>query len=193
MGETGLCIVVTGPSGVGKTTVVERLLATLRSAARLVTVTTRAPREGERDGVDYHFLSCEDFLARRDRGELLEWEEVYPGGFYGSFKADLARLRSTVAVTLCVVDVAGAEKYRKLVPDALCVMLVAPAAQIEGRIMRRSRGEPPEKIAQRVRKVAQELTYAERCDVTVDCVDGELEAAVSRITGLIAGRLRETA
>ena len=184
MAEKGLCFVITGPSGSGKTTVVEKLVAQLPSAARLVTTTTRAPREGERDGVDYHFLSREEFIARRERGEFLEWAETY-GNFYGSSKVELEKLRGAVGVTFCVIDVQGAEAYRELVPDAILVMLKTPVEQLKGRLLRRKQVPAPE-LERRMQEAMREMAFADRCHFAIDCVDGQLDTAVFLITSLVA-------
>ena len=90
----GQLLILSAPSGAGKTTLVRRLMARLPLLAFSISATTRAPRGNEEDEVDYHFLSTEAFLARVDRGEFLEWEEVYPGRYYGTLKSEVQRLWS---------------------------------------------------------------------------------------------------
>lgn len=184
----GLCLVITGPSGSGKTTVVEKLLERLPSAARLVTTTTRAPREGERDGVDYHFLDREEFVARRDRGEFLEWAENY-GNLYGSSKVELEKLRARCDVVFAIVDTKGATAYREQVLDAVLVMLVAPIEQLKARLLRRKQVSDAE-LSRRMTEAEAEMSFAPRCDHTVECFDGRLCLAADRIAALIDARRR---
>ncbi len=180
----GLCFVVTGPSGSGKTTVVTAILGRMPSAARLVTTTTRAPREGEVDGVDYHFIAREEFIARRERGEFLEWAETY-GHFYGSSRIDLDRSREAHAVTFAIVDVKGAAAYRALVPDAVVVMLTAPVEQLKRRLLGRKQVSDDE-LARRMAEAEREMARASECHHTVECRDGELDRAAFLIISLVA-------
>jgi guanylate kinase len=182
----GLCFVITGPSGSGKTTVVEKLLERLPSAARLVTTTTRAPREGEQDGVDYHFLSREEFIDRRERGEFLEWAETY-GNLYGSSKIELEKLRASRDVVFAIVDTKGATAYREFVPDAVLVMLVAPIEQLKARLLRRKQVSDAE-LARRMAEAEAEMAFAPRCHHTVECFDGKLCLAADKIASFIAER-----
>lgn len=180
----GLCFVITGPSGSGKTTVVMTILGRMAAAARLVTTTTRAPRDGEVDGVDYHFITRGDFIARRDRNEFLEWAETY-GNFYGSSRIELDKLRDSHDVTFAIVDTKGATAYRELVPDAVIVMLTAPVEQLKGRLLRRKQVSD-EELARRMAEAEREMAFAPNCHHTVECRDGELDRAAFLITSLVA-------
>lgn len=184
MAKKGLCFVITGPSGSGKTTVVEKLVSQLTSAARLVTTTTRAPREGERDGIDYHFIDRDDFVARRERGEFLEWAETY-GNLYGSSKIELEKLRSSHDVVFAIVDTKGATAYREFVPDAVLVMLTAPIEQLKARLLRRKQVSDAE-LARRMAEAEAEMAFAPQCHHTVECYDGKLDLAAFLLTSLIA-------
>ena len=190
MADRGLCFVITGPSGSGKTTVIEKLVAQLPSAARLVTTTTRAPREveGEQDGVHYHFLSREEFIARRERGEFLEWAETY-GNFYGSSKVELEKLRASHAVVFAIVDTVGAAAIRELVPDAVLVMLTAPIEQLKERLLRRKQ-VPDAELEKRMLQAEAEMTFADQCDHTVECINGQLDRAAFLVTSLVAMYMR---
>lgn len=180
----GVFLVITGPSGSGKTTVVERLLAALPSAARLVTTTTRDPRPKEKNGVDYHFVSREDFIAMRERGEFLEWAEVY-GEYYGSSRVVLDDLRGRHGAVFAVLDVQGAASAKREVPDAIVVFLKAPLAQLKERLERRV-GMPPDKVARRLAEYERELSTATAFDHMVDCSDGNLGQTCFLITSIIA-------
>jgi hypothetical protein len=103
----GQLLILSAPSGAGKTTLVRRLMAQLPGLAFSISATTRAPRGSEEDEVDYHFLTTEDFRARIDRGEFLEWEEVYPGRYYGTLRSEVERLWAEGKVVAFDIDVVG--------------------------------------------------------------------------------------
>jgi guanylate kinase len=156
----------------------------MKSAARLVTTTTRAPRDGEIDGVDYHFISRDEFIARRERNEFLEWAETY-GNFYGSSRVELDRLRDAHDPVFAIVDIQGAAAFRELVPDAVIVMLTAPIEQLKGRLLRRKQ-VTDEELARRMAEAEREMAFAQNCHHTVECRDGELDRAAFLITSLYA-------
>ncbi|HTK05110.1 MAG TPA: guanylate kinase, partial [Candidatus Eisenbacteria bacterium] len=140
----------------------------------------------EKDGVDYHFLSREEFIARRERGEFLEWAETY-GNLYGSSKIELEKLRASRAVVFAVVDTKGATAYREFVPDAVLLMLVAPVEQLKARLLRRKQVSDAE-LARRMAEAEAEMAFAPHCHHTVECFDGKLDAAASHVMTLIAMR-----
>ncbi len=178
----GTCVVVTGPSGSGKTTIVGQLIAIMPGTARLITTTTRAPREGERDGADYHFVTREAFIASRERGEFLEWAENY-GELYGSSKVELDRLRAAHSYVFATVDAQGARAYRERVPDALLILCWAPLSVLEQRL--RARGMSEEKIARRLAAAADEVAFGKRCDHVVRC-EGPIDGTVALFCSLLA-------
>ncbi|HLA64281.1 MAG TPA: hypothetical protein VK610_07620, partial [Rhodothermales bacterium] len=121
-------LVLTAPSGAGKTTIARRLMAEVPGLRFSVSATTRAPREGEREGVDYHFVTPEAFRDAVAAGEFLEHEEVYPGRFYGTLRPALEALARTpgVAAVVLDVDVKGALNVKKLYGPAALTLFVAP-------------------------------------------------------------------
>jgi guanylate kinase len=166
-------LLVTGPSGSGKTTVAEQMLARHVTLARVVTCTTRPPRPGERDGVDYYFLSVEEFQARREQGDLLEHAEVY-GHHYGTPRSGLARQLERGSDLLLNLDVQGAATLRRLAKEepllggALVTVFLTPPdlAELERRL--RGRGtESPEVLARRLAAARRELRHAADCDYLV--------------------------
>jgi len=166
-------LLVTGPSGSGKTTVAEQMLARHVTLARVVTCTTRPPRPGERDGVDYYFLSAEEFQARREQGDLLEHAEVY-GHHYGTPRSGLARQLERGSDLLLNLDVQGAATLRRLAKEepllggALVTVFLTPPdlAELERRL--RGRGtESPEVLARRLAAARRELRHAADCDYLV--------------------------
>lgn len=176
-------VVLTAPSGAGKTTIAHRLLAAVEGLVFSVSATTRAPRPHERDGVDYHFVSADGFRALIDGGALLEWEEVYPGRFYGTPTAELGRVPAGGALLLDV-DVEGALHVKRLYGDRVLTVFVAPPSLgvLEARL--RARGTETEKaLALRLARARDELAYAPRFDRVV--VNADLEAAVAETLGLV--------
>ncbi len=184
--KKGQFLIVTGPSGSGKTTVVQAMLGRLPSAVRLVTTTTRAPRPKEKDGVDYHFVTREEFTGRIGRGEFLEWAEVY-GNLYGSSKVVLEKLRSAHDVVFGVLDVQGAVAAKREVSDAAVIFLLAPLEQLRDRIARRI-GAKPEDLARRMAEAEREIARSREFDYAIDCADGHLDGTCLLIATIINDR-----
>ena len=181
----GKLIIISGPSGVGKGTLVSRVRQSGEfPLAMSISATTREKRPGEQDGVDYHFLSRDEFLARQNRGEFLESFEVYPGGaLYGTLKAPvLAELEKGNWVIL-EIDVKGAEEAPKSFPDALTVFIEPPGLDVlEARL--RGRGtETEESLAKRLAQAQSEIEKAGQYKYRV--VNDRLEQAVADLTAIL--------
>lgn len=161
-GETrrGGLVVLSGPSGVGKTTLVDRLLDRPKyRLCRSISATTRPSRMGERDGVDYYFMTRPDFEAARDRGEFLEWAEVH-GHYYGTPVAPINKLRDEGCWVILVIDVQGGLQVRQRVPDAILVWIQPPAFDsLEARLRSRSTDDEPT-ILRRLETARRELEVA---------------------------------
>jgi guanylate kinase len=172
----GGLIVVSGPSGSGKTTIARTLLRDLPSLRFSVSATTRPVRAGEREGVDYYFLSREEFQRRIDAGEFVEWEEVY-GNLYGTLRAEVDGGLAQGQHLLFDVDVKGALSIKRRYPDALLVFIRPPSrATLEARLRARST-EDEAALQRRLARTDMELELGEQFDHRV--VNDALERAIA--------------
>ena len=178
-------IVVSGPSGVGKTTVINRILAECAvPLRRSVSATTRSPRSGEIDGVDYHFLTVEDFLDRRRRGEFIESCEVFSKGcLYGTLQNELEVARREGKWSVLVIDVQGALTVLKHYPAAISIFLRPSSTEELERRLRQRGTETEEAIARRLDQAHKELAVADRYGYQV--VNDDLDDAVKEICQII--------
>lgn len=176
----GRLVVISGPSGVGKTTVVERLLQR-PGFRRAVTATTRAPRAGERDGEDYHFLDADTFVERRDADWFLEWAHVH-GRYYGTPRHEVQRIRDAGDCCVLVIDVQGAASLRAQGEDALFVFLAPPSFEELERRLRGRASDDEREIERRLAEARTEYERRDEADAVVINVD--LERTVGEIVGL---------
>ncbi len=180
----GKVVIFSAPSGSGKTTVVRRLLERFPQFEFSVSATSRAPRGAERDGVDYYFLSNEEFRRRVEQGEFVEWEEVYAGTCYGTLRAEIERIWAKGHVILFDVDVMGGINLkRKFGADACSIFIMPPSIEELRRRLEGRGTDAPEVIERRIGKAAFELEKAPLFDHTV--VNDRLETAVEEVTALI--------
>jgi guanylate kinase len=168
----GLFFVVCAPSGTGKSTLIKRLCAEFPSLEFSVSATTRAPRHGEADGVDYHFLDRETFLAWREGGKLAEWAEVH-GNFYGTPLEPVRQALAAGRDILFDIDVQGAAQLRQSLGDGAYVFVLPPSrAELSRRLSGRGT-DSPEIVAKRLAAAPKEIADAPLFDYWVENADLE--------------------
>ena len=172
----GKLIIFSAPSGSGKTTIVHHLLFSLPNLAFSISATSRAPRGKEKDGVDYYFLSQEEFAAKAKAGDFLEWEEVYKGTAYGTLRSEVERLWAEGKHVIFDIDVVGGLNLKKLFGEkALAVYVKVPNDETLEKRLRGRGTDPEEKIQQRLAKAKEEQKLAPQFDLIL--VNDDLENA----------------
>ena len=174
MKNKGLLLVVSAPSGCGKGTILGEILKD-DSFYYSISATTRAPREGEQDGVNYHFMTKEEFEQRIAQGGMLEYAQ-YCGNYYGTPKKEVEQMREAGRDVILEIEVEGAMKVRALCPDAVFLFIAPPSVEELRRRLNKRGTEAAEVIEERVSQAARELSYADRYDYII--VNGELEKAI---------------
>ncbi len=186
-----LLIVISGPSGVGKDTVLQRMKELQLPFHFVVTATSRPKREGEIEGVDYFFVSPDEFLAMIERDELLEHALVYDE-YKGIPRQQVRDAFASGRDVVMRIDVQGAETIRQLYPEALLIFL---STQNEGELIARlkaRRTESEEKLRLRIDTAREELHKVELCDYYIVNADGQLDATVDAIVAIIDSEHRRT-
>ena len=180
----GKLVIFSAPSGSGKTTIVRELLKRFPQFEFSISATSRLPRGKEQDGVDYYFLTNEEFRARVERDEFVEWEEVYAGTCYGTLKSEMERIWSKGNIILFDVDVMGGIKLKQIFGNDACSIFIMPPSieELERRL--RGRGTDAEEVIQkRIAKAEFEISKAPEFDNIV--VNDRLEDAVAETTDII--------
>ena len=183
-------IVLSAPSGAGKTTVARYLLETIPGAVFSVSATTRPRRNGEIDGRDYHFLSREEFERKIAQGELVEYEEIF-GNYYGTLRSATEDALRRGSVMIFDVDVKGALSLKRAYPDDTFLLFIAPPSLEELERRLRHRGtETEEQIRRRLERAAMEMSYRDQFDATIvnDDLARTLEQTQALVEQAIAGR-----
>lgn len=190
MGAPGILFVVSAPSGAGKTTLVKRLLERDRQVRHSISCTTRAPRPGEQDVREYHFVDIPAFCAMRDRGEFIEWAEVH-GNFYGTSRVWIESQMQAGCDMLLEIDWQGAQQVRRLFPAATTIFILPPSTvELERRL--RARGQDAEDVIQRrVAAALGEMRHVDEFDFVI--INKDLQTASEDLAAVVrAARLRLT-
>ena len=176
--RVGKLIVIAGPSGVGKGTLVNMLVSRHSQLKLSISATTRQPRPGEQDGIDYFFLSQQDFEMAIDGGELLEWAE-YAGNYYGTPKTQVVEQINLGNYIILEIEVEGARAIATMFPEAQRIFILPPSIEeLEQRI--RSRGtNSEESIANRLKIAQQEIAAGSEFDCQI--VNDDLETAIAKL------------
>lgn len=180
--ERGSLIVVSAPSGAGKTSLAERVLKRLPDLRFSISYTTRALRGSEQHGVDYYFVSKDEFQAMRDRGEFLESAEVH-GHLYGTHEKQVQDLLAAGYDVMLDIDVQGAAQVRRRMPEAISIFVLPPSRDVlESRLLTRNLNEPGD-IEQRLRNGAIEVQLYERFNYVI--VNDDLDRALAQLEAII--------
>ena len=176
--KKGKLVIFSAPSGSGKTTLVHYIMAQLPNLEFSVSATSRKARPGEKDGVDYYYLSTDVFKEKIAAGEFVEWEEVYDNQFYGTLKSEVELIRDRGNSVIFDVDVKGGLSIKRLYgPEALAIFIRPPSiAVLESRLRHRST-ESEGSIDKRIARASYELGFEEKFDVVL--VNDELEKSKS--------------
>jgi guanylate kinase len=179
---TPFLLVLSAPSGGGKTTIAKKLLQGRDDLGYSVSATTRPMRKGERDGEDYHFLTRTEFERRQRQGDFIE-SATYAGELYGTLKSEINRIFGEGRHAVLDVEIEGARQIRRTMPNALLVFVLPPSAhELMNRLMGRNT-EDPAVIKQRVLRAAEELAAVAEYDYAV--VNEDLVAAVSQVAAIL--------
>jgi guanylate kinase len=169
-------IIITAPSGAGKTSITHYLLKVFPQLAFSVSAATRQPRQYEKEGRDYYFLSLEDFKHKIQQNEFVEWEMVYEGKYYGTLKSELQRIWEQGKTPLLDIDIKGAIHVQRQYPETSLSVFIQPPSIAELKRRLESRGtESPESLKARVNKAFYELSFKEHFDCSI--INDDLDRA----------------
>ncbi len=174
----GKLVIFSAPSGAGKTTIIHQIIGVKEfNLAFSISATTRKPRPGERDGVDYYFLTVEEFKKKIENDEFVEWVEVYPGQYYGTLKSEIERLWAMGKNVVFDVDVIGGLRIKSQYPDnSLSIFVKPPSIEELKRRLEKRGTETPQSLEKRIERAKFELTLADKFDVVI--VNDDLQKAV---------------
>ncbi len=182
-------IIITAPSGAGKTSITHYLMRTFPQLAFSVSAATRPARGTEKDGVDYYFISMEEFKERIRHNEFIEWEMVYEGKYYGTLKSELERIWNNGQVPILDIDVKGAIHVKQQYPDSsLSIFIEPPSVDVLQKRLQSRGTETNESLAARVNKAAYEISFKDQFDK--DIVNDDLDKACSQANKIVGDFLK---
>jgi len=174
--KKGKCIVVSAPSGAGKTTIVHSLLEEIENLSFSISACSRLPRKNEENGKDYHFISLNEFKEKINKQEFIEWEEVYKDSYYGTLKQEVYDLWDKGKAVVFDVDVIGGINIKNQMKEQCLSIFISPLhIDILEKRLRQRQTESEEKLIQRISKANEEMKYANKFDVVL--VNDVLEEA----------------
>ncbi len=183
-------VIFSAPSGSGKSTIVSHILKLHPELKFSVSAASRAPRGDEKNGVAYWFISADEFRKRIANNEFVEYEEVYPGSFYGTLKSEVERIWDNGDAIIFDVDVKGGVNLKKYFGDrALSVFIQAPSVEVLRQRLVSRATDSPEAIERRVAKAAEEMTYADKFDHII--VNDDLQKAYADAERLVSDFLSQ--
>jgi len=163
--KSGKCIIVSAPSGAGKTTIVHYLLRELDQLAFSVSACSREPRGRELPGIDYHYFSVDEFKHKIRNNEFVEWQEVYPNNFYGTLKSEIQKSWDTGKIVVFDVDAEGGINLKKIFgANSISIFIKPPSLFVLEQRLRNRRTETDESINMRIEKANREMERAEHFD-----------------------------
>ena len=182
MKRKGTLFIISAPSGSGKTTLCTRLVESVDSLYRSISMTTRAPRPGEKDGMDYIFIEKPEFIKRQRRNEFLEWAKVF-GEYYGTPKKHILHMLKRGNDVLLSIDVQGAMKIKRLKLRAVYIFILLPSlSMLKERLINRST-DSKEAIRERLNIARKEIACSRRYDYII--VNNRLESALDNLRAII--------
>lgn len=189
--KIGKLIIFSAPSGSGKSTIVGHLLQKNFNLEFSVSATSRTPRGAEVNGRDYYFLSADEFRAKIENQEFLEWEEVYADTYYGTLRSEVDRITQQGKNIVFDVDVVGGANIKKMYGNRALALFIQPPSidELEQRLKNRGT-DSPDKIAMRLAKASEELTWAPRFDVVL--VNDDLDKAKQEAEKILTNFLSQS-
>ncbi len=179
----GLLIVVSGPSGAGKDTIVSKVVENMKNIKISISMTSRSPRGNEKDGKDYYFVTKEEFEKSIENGELLEYAIVHNGKYYGTPKAKIDEdLNKGISIVL-VIDIQGALKIKEKIPEALFIFIMPPSMEILKKRLIARNTESKDKILERFKTAYTEINEYTKYNYVV--VNDKLDVAVDKVEAII--------
>ena len=175
-------LIISSPSGGGKTTISRLLLERRKDVGYSVSCTTRAPRQGEEPGRDYYFMTRAEFIAKREQGAFAESAEVH-GNLYGTLRAEVERVIASGRHVVMDIDVQGAVQFTRVFPNSVTVFILPPSAEVLLERLRNRKTEMTHEVVDRLQSALQELQSVDEYEYVV--VNDDLEQAVQRVCSIV--------